>query len=85
MRVDRDRGTCTWDLVAEGGEPELEAIYHGMLEERGWTRIGGAGERANFRREDRVARVAVRIPTAELPGWARVRINVSPCGEEAIR
>jgi hypothetical protein len=85
VRVDRERGTCTWDLVAEGSEPELETVYHDMLQTRGWSRIGSAGERVNFERDDRVARVAVRIPAAELPGWARIRVNVSPCGEDDVR
>ena len=84
-RVDPDRGTCTWDMLTEGREADVEGVYHDLLETGGWTRIGSAGERVNFRRDDRVARVAVRIPAVEQPGWARVRVNVSPCGGESVR
>jgi len=78
-RTDAARRTCTFDLVVEGPRDEVYADYDMLLAAAGWETIGTAGDRVNYRRDEQIARVAVRIPTATEPGWARVRVNVGPC------
>jgi len=78
-RTDATRGTCTFDLVVEGRREEVYDDYDALLLAAGWEVVGTAGDRVNYRRGEQIARVAVRIPTATEPGWARVRVNIGPC------
>ena len=78
-RIDGARHTCTFDLVVEGRRDEVQDDYDALLLAAGWEVVGGAGDRVNYRRGEQIARVAVRIPTATEPGWARVRVNIGSC------